>query len=110
VTVTITHKRGDTFSKALVLPSTLADGYFVGWNIAAQVRTESGTLVADLVVTWLDEPIRKNIKLFKADTRTWKLGDLFFDIQFTRISDGFVLSTKTVIVSVERDSTVVQEP
>ncbi len=107
MTVTIVHKRGDTFSKALELPAALPDEYFIGWNAAAQVRTVTGRLVDDLTVDWLDEPTRKTLGLFIADTRAWKIADLNLDVQFTRISDGFVLSTETIVISVLMDVTLV---
>jgi len=101
------HKRGDTFAKVLVLPDDIDDGYFVGWDVAGQIRTPQGRLIADVVVTWLDEPDRKNLQLFVDDTRLWKIGTHELDVQFTRISDGFVVSTSTVPINVFRDVTLV---
>lgn len=101
-----TLKRGDTFERILALPDDIADGYFVGWNIDSEVRKESGGLVDTLVATWLDEPTRKTIKLFKLDTSGWPTGRLFFDVQFTRISDDYVRSTETVTLNVVRDQTI----
>lgn len=37
MTTTITHKRGDTFAHTVLLPASVADGYFDGWAVAAQL-------------------------------------------------------------------------
>jgi hypothetical protein len=104
------HKRGDTFAKVLVLSDDIDDGYFVGWDVAGQIRTTQGRLIADLVVTWLDEPDRRMLRLYAENTRLWRLGTHELDVQFTRISDGFVVSTVTTPINVIRDVTLVPEP
>jgi hypothetical protein len=104
------HKRGDTFAKMLGLPASIDAGYFVGWDVAGQIRTPQGRLIADVVVTWLDEPDRKTLQLYVEDTKTWRLGTHELDVQFTRISDGFVVSTATIPINVIRDVTLVPEP
>ena len=103
--ITIQHKRGDTFDHLLLLPDSFADGFFVGWAVASQVRTTRGKLVADLAVSWADPAADTRVlQLLGADTTTWPVGTLEFDVQFTR-SDGVVRSTETVLLEVLRDQT-----
>lgn len=100
------HKRGDTFDYTTTIPSTYADGYFVGWTVAAQVRNaSSGSLVASLDTSWVNAATTRELRLLKIDTKAWPLGSLEFDVQFTRTSDGYVMSTETMKFSVLKDVT-----
>jgi hypothetical protein len=106
---TIQHKRGDTFDRVLLIPeSTFADGYFLLWDVASQIRTARGKFVADLTATWADPAAdTRFLRLFYEPTTAWPLGDLELDVQLTRQSDGFIQSTETITVQVLRDVTLV---
>lgn len=101
------HKRGDSFDYGFLIPSSFADGYFDGWTVAAQVRDANGKLIADLTPTWDDPVTTRSLRLLKINTKTWPIGDLAFDVQFTRPGDGYVVSTTTVEFSVIKDMTQV---
>lgn len=100
------QKRGDSFDRLANIPEAFADGHFVGWTITAQVRTaQYGKLLAELECTWVD-PLTTRILSVKAiDTRNWIVGDAEMDIQFVRDSDGYTISTSTVVFNVVRDVT-----
>lgn len=101
-----THKRGDSFVRTVNVPSQFADGYFVGWTMACQLRTQSGSgLVATLDCAWIDPVTTRAITISKIDTTGWPVGPLLYDIQFTRTSDGFVVSTSTLAVTIQKDQT-----
>ena len=104
---TIQHKRGDTFDQVLLIPeATFADGFFVGWTVASQIRTNRGKPVDTLTTSWADPAAATRfLRLFKQGTSLWPLGTLEVDVQFTRTSDGFVQSTETIFVEVLRDVT-----
>lgn len=104
----ITHKRGDSFQYLAEIPAAMADGYFSGWSVAAQVRTTpNGKLLADLSCTWSD-PVTTRVLMVQAmDTSHWDVGSAEMDIQFTRKSDGFVRSTATESIQVKKDVTQV---
>jgi len=105
----ITHKRGDTFEHLAAIPSTFADGYFVGWTVTAQVRTAKyGALLADLTCSWADPLTTRIISVKELDTSNWEVGPAEMDIQFVRTSDGTTISTNTVQISVLKDITRVQ--
>lgn len=99
------HKAGDTFTRLFPIPAEFADGYFVAWTVASQVRSEDGTLMSSVTCEWLDALTTRNLKLRVADTRSWKPGRAEIDVQFTRVSDGEVMSTTTATFTVTRDVT-----
>ena len=102
----LTVKRGDTFDQLVSLPDTFADGYFVDWTITSQIRTSQySRLVAEFSPTWLDPVTTRVVKLFMLDTQSWPIGTLQLDIQFTRNSDSYVISTQTLDVTVTKDIT-----
>lgn len=97
----ITHIHGDTFDYSVPLPvEDFPDGYFVGWTIASQVRTER---YATLVTT-------RTVKLFKLSTIDWPVVPCVMDIQFTRVSDGYVFSSSIESVNVVKDVTDTSGP
>lgn len=114
---TMEHKRGDTFDYVATIPDTFTDGYFVGWDVTAQVRKAAsgplaqlsapvdGELVAQLDVTWTDPATTRELRLLKIDTKDWPLVPLEFDVQFRRVSDGYTLSTATEKLVVIKDVT-----
>ena len=105
---TIQHKRGDTANWLLLLPEDeYADGYFIGWEIAAELRTVRGKLIAPLTATWTEpEADTRIIRLYAEETTRWPIAKLECDVQFTRTSDGFIRSSETFIVDVVRDVTL----
>jgi hypothetical protein len=105
----MTHKQGDSFEHVIVLPDSIADGEMVGWNAASELRTSQGALVDTLTASWPDDPTRRMVRLLALDTTDWPVGELIFDVQFTREIDGFVRSTETMVVTVVRDVTANEE-
>lgn len=100
------HKRGDSFDYVTTIPDTFPDGHFADWTVAAQVRDMSkGTLIAQLDVSWLDPVATRQLRLLKIDTRAWPVVPLAFDVQFTRPSDNFVVSSVTETFTVIKDVT-----
>lgn len=101
------HKRGDSFDYVTTIPDSFPDGHFVGWEVKAQVRNPStGALIADLETSWANPATTRTLKLLKLDTKTWSPGKAEFDVQFTRTSDGYILSTATVSLTIIKDVTV----
>lgn len=99
------HKRGDTFNYVAVLPDTVADGEFADRVPTCQIRDVLGRLVADVAIDWIDPVTARSLSLQVADTTKWVLGNSFFDIQFTRTSDGDIRSTDTMPLNVIEDIT-----
>lgn len=107
----LTVKRGDTFDQLVSLPDTFADGYFVDWTITSQIRTAKySRLIAEFSPTWLDPVTTRVIKLFMLDTQSWPIDTLQIDIQFTRNSDSYIISTQTIDVIVIKDITFSTPP
>lgn len=110
--VVIQHKRGDTFDQVMIIPeATYSNGYFLLWDVASQIKTARGKLVADLTTSW-DDPAANTrlLRLFADPTTDWPLGDLELDVQFTRQSDSYIQSTETIVVQVLKDITQVVPP
>ena len=100
-------KRGDTFSLSGQV-DLQSEGQAIldltGWTGKSQVRTlAQGTLVSELVFTWLDASQRL-LKLEKSDTQSWPLGVVELDIQFTS-PQSEVVSTQTMAFEVVKDVT-----
>lgn len=109
ITLSITHKRGDTFDQLATIPDIFADGYFVGWEVSAQIRTaQYGLLVAELVCTWEDDVTTRLLHVTDYETDDWALGNCEMDIQFKRTSDDYTMSTQTMKVVVVKDITRVE--
>lgn len=102
------HKRGDSFDYTTTIPDSFADGHFADWTVASQVRDPiKGTLVSQLEASWVDEATTRQLRLLKIDTKSWPITELEFDVQFTRVSDGYSLSTGTAKIIVVKDVTQV---
>lgn len=109
------HKRGDTFDYSDQLAMTV-DGVavtdFTGMTGASQLRhaggglstVAPGTLVADLVFTWLDAAQGLYRVNCATPTDTWPLGTLRHDVQLT-LPSGDVVSTATELINVVEDVT-----
>lgn len=100
-------KRGDSFDYGVEIPSEFADGHFVGWTVASQLRTNNSkaALIATFDTSWANPATTRQLRLLKIDTTDWPLGSAVFDVQFTRTSDGYRLSTETAEVIVVKDVT-----
>lgn len=74
---------GATFDLLARIPDTFADGHFVGYTLKSQLRTPNGALIADLSAYWQDPATTRYLRLRCADTTTWPVGLVQFDICFT---------------------------
>ena len=100
-------KRGDTFK---IAASILGDGVPIAegigsWTISSQIRTVNGTLV-DNLITNLVSAIECTYTLEESTpgiTKNWPVGRHEMDVEY--IVNAQVISTETVIVSVEKDIT-----
>jgi hypothetical protein len=100
------HKRGDSLDYLAVIPPSFADGYFIGWTVASQVRSfQYDLLIATLTCTWVDPTLTRSLQVREIDTSDWKLGKALMDVQFIRTSDGYTISTDTVEIDIVRDIT-----
>lgn len=101
-----THKRGGTFGRAGTFPVPPGT-----WTVAAQVRTATGTLVADLdctadVLADLDAAGNTVALAITSpdDTAAWPVKTLVCDIRFAD-AGGNVLATTTFLIIVEQEVT-----
>ena len=101
------HKCGDSLDLAVVLPDTFTDGYFTGYDVACQIRNvgSNGALIAEITCTWVDPATTRTLRLQCLNTKTWPSGPAHFDVQFTKRTDGFVLSSKTSTIFIVDDVT-----
>ncbi len=97
----IPHIRGATFQQSLILPDSFGATYFDGATVAAQLRTRSGALVADLVATWDGQQARV-LTLRCTDTRGWPVGAAEFDVRFTLPTGDVVYTERTAVLVKER--------
>lgn len=99
-------KRGSTFSLLLLMPATMADGFFIGWTVKSQIRTSEDRLVAELGCEWAaPASTTRMLRLFAANTTTWPVGLHALDVDFTRTADGWTFPTESWPVRVLRDET-----
>jgi len=102
------HKRGDSFDLLANIPSSLGDGYFVGWVVSAQIRTlQYDKFIAALDCEWVDNDTTRILRVRKLKTDDWAVGPAVMDIQFTdtRKTPPYVISTSNVAVDIVRDVT-----
>ena len=109
------HKRGDTFDYSDQFVMTI-DGVavtdFTGMTGASQLRhagnttlgIAAGTLVADLVFTWLDATQGLYRVRHAGGTSAWPLGVVRHDVQLTT-AGGDVVSTPTELIQISEDVT-----
>lgn len=88
-------KRGTTFSLPLDVSQ---DVDFTGWTGRAQVRTRTGTLVAELVFVWTNAALGQ-YTISLTDTNAWPLGTLLYDT-FLTSPTGAIVGTKTQRINV----------
>lgn len=97
-------KRGDTFYLACVYKEAGVPTDVTAYNIRSQVRTSTGTLVAELTATKGDQVASPGgFTLREDDTQDWPIDTLIADIEVTVA--GVVRSTSTFQVPVEEDVT-----
>lgn len=110
-----THKRGDTWST--VGQATIKDlttGELVDltdWQIASELRTPDGTLIAAFACTYTGtttdpdtQEVTQTFTHIATSTADWPVGLAELDVQFTSPS-GQVVSTDTQVIKVLRDVT-----
>lgn len=97
-------KQGDSFDQLVTIPADFADGHFVGWAVASQLKNAEGAVIANLDVSWADAATTRTLRLLKIDTKAWPLGSYEFDVQFTR-ADGYTVSTSTAKLKITKDVT-----
>ena len=101
----VEHKRGDSFIANVTYRNadTQVAIDITSIDIKSQIRSASGLLIADLIVTKINSLLGR-YELSIDDTQNWPFGqDLIWDIQYT--TDGKKLSTKTMVIHVEVDAT-----
>lgn len=107
----IRHTRGDSFFKVLIfpagaLPTGLPPGYWAGWTVKSQIRRlRDGELLADCLCAWADPLTTMTLSVEVVDTSEWTVCQAKWDVQWTRISDGVVVSTQLDIIEITADST-----
>ncbi len=99
------HKRGDSFELVCGVPARFADGYFAGYEVTSQIRSQAGVKLADLTCTWLNAATTRSLRLTCIDTTAWAPGIARLDVQFKRTSDGFVTSSTTTQMYILDDVT-----
>lgn len=101
----VKHKRGDTFIANVTYRNAVTQ---VGIDIStidikSQVRTSTGELVSDLILTKTDSPSGK-FTLADLDTQDWPFNqNLIWDIQYT--ANGDKISSETIEIYVLFDVT-----
>lgn len=86
-------KRGDTMLLTVTYKVDGVPADVSTITIASQVRTQSGSLVATMVVTKLGSTGQFTLAPTVSDTSDWPLGNLLCDIEFTQ--SGNIRSTET---------------
>jgi hypothetical protein len=98
-------KRGSTFSFALNVPDTVADGYFRDWEVISQIRRKGDTgtkgLIATLGSRWEDATLTRRLYVFDNLTDKWPLRPAEMDIMFIN-SSGYRLRAKTIHLDIQR--------
>ena len=101
----ITQKQGDSLDLLAAIPAQFADGFFIGWTVAAQLRfAKTDALVAVLDAQWTDPDTTRTLRLQCLDTGQWPIGRNDFDVQLVR-PDGYTTSTSTMTIFVVKDVT-----
>lgn len=104
-------KQGDSFDRLLTIPASFEDGFFVGWGVSSQlVDPATGAVIDSLDTEWADPVTTRTLRIFKIDTTAWPQGSAEFDVQFTRDSDNYVVSTTTAKLKITKDVTAPATP
>lgn len=99
------HKRGDTFDYVAILPASIPDGEFSAFTPTCQIRDMQDRLIANVETAWVDQVTARSVSLNVEETQSWSLGSAVMDIQFTRPSDDYIISTSTIQFQIIRDVT-----
>lgn len=79
-------KRGTAFSFVIETPSTTPDGFFMDWEVKAQIRKQNNSnpsgLIANLSTSWDDTEITRNLTISDNFTDTWPIGLAEVDVLF----------------------------
>ena len=101
-------KQGSTFSFALNVPTTVANGYFRDWEVQAQIRRKGDAsprgLISSLGSRWEDSTLTRRLFVFDGHTEKWPVGPAEMDIMFINGS-GYRLRAKTVQIDIQRGIT-----
>lgn len=104
----VPFKRGTTFSFVLDTPSSIVDGFFLDWDVKAQIRKERNNtpagLIANLSIMWVDEETTRNLTLSYNNTDSWPLGIAEVDVLFVSPT-GQRMRSETMVFSIDRQIT-----
>ena len=98
---------GDTFEFSGPVQITLngvAQTDLTGWSAFAQLRDETGGLIADLVVTWLSRTPPVIQVAYAESTQDWPIGTAYIDLEF-HTPDGRRKSTQKCGLALKADVT-----
>ena len=104
---TLKLKRGDTFGvQGFLADDDGVTGVDLGpYNIRSHIRSASGILLEELVVTKLDQSeFPGRFSLSCGDTSEWPLSVFYCDIEYDL--GGNIMSTDSVAIQVIRDETI----
>ena len=102
----VNFKRGDTFEAAVRLRDdmgALVDLVAGSITCASQIRDSEDVLIQQLSVANDTVPTGKVLSATAVQTASWPVGQLFWDVQWSK--DGKVFSTDTLTIDVEKDVT-----
>lgn len=99
--LSIEHKRGDTFVYTCRIDDVGVN--LNDYTVRSQLRRKDKVIqeFACAIVSDTDCTVRAE----KEDTVRWGVGEAIWDIEFTRISDGYRRSTRDVTVVILKDAT-----
>lgn len=102
------HKRGDTFNYVAAIPLSAPDGHFAEFTPLCQIRRKNGDLLATLTTSWVNPTTARLIHLRceAADTELWPIASALLDVELRRVSDDYVISTKTIELNIVKDITL----
>ncbi len=106
--MSISFKRGQTFSISVAVPSIIADGALAGWIPSAQIRKANNGSPSGLITAlssyWDNPATTRNIHLYHNLTEDWPLGKAEVDVLFTS-PGGEKLYSETLEFTIERGIT-----
>jgi hypothetical protein len=99
----IKQKQGDTFEVICTYKDSMGQALNLSTSnitIRSQVRSKTGTLVADLVYAMLDQSTYPGkYSLSVASTAEWPIGILLWDIEYTQ--DGIITTSDPIEILVQ---------
>lgn len=101
-------KRGATFSCQLLIPESVASGFFVGWLVKAQLRRKSDDsregLIANLNPSWTDQTT-STLVLSALVTDSWPVGPAELDVLFVSPDGAQKIRSQTLLFDIQRGIT-----